>query len=447
MMIDRKDLEYTVIGTILSNSDALKPIQRSLKPKDFSVQECSILYEIFLSLSEREINISLLTVSKEISDRNLKLFEESETNLSDYLDYDVGTTAVIGLATQLAEEATLNLVVRKIRNEFLPQVENKGYQLTSAIEQLSGIIKDANYFGSNNTLSFGEDLTEQVKLYKSRISSDIVLFGIQKLDEKIITLAPSETLIIAGRPGGGKSALAVQGAISNVLLGKKVGFISMEMPIAQIVIRSLSYLASFDSFKLQTMSFDEIFNSPHFKKYLNIITNGNLVVDDSPPFTIQSVVRKIREMVYTHNVNYVILDYVQLMDAKAENRNMALTEISRQIKLLAKELSIPIVMLAQLSRAVTQRLSAEPDLSDLRESGALEQDASLVAFIYPDLKGKEFSSDEDEERYLKTQLEVPVILKIAKQRNGPADFKEYLIFKKQFGQFVLKDKHNSTYIQ
>ena len=446
-MIDRKDLEYTVIGTILSNSDALKPIQRSLKPKDFSVQECSILYEIFLSLAEREINISLLTVSKEISDRNLKLFEESETNLSDYLDYDVGTTAVIGLATQLAEEATLNLVVRKIRNEFLPQVENKGYQLTSAIEQLSGIIKDANYFGGNNTLVTSDIMVEQFRLYKSLIKGNLNLFGIPKIDRQIITMTPGETLIIAARSGFGKSTIAIMGAVENMLIGNKVGFLSLEMPFAQIFIKMISYLASFDSFKLQDMSFDSIMNSPHFKKYIDIITNGNLVVDDTPPFSLNAVIRKIREMVYTHKVDYVILDYVQLMTVKAENRNLALTEISRELKLLSKELNIPIVMLAQLSREAARSLTQEPDLTHLRESGALEQDASLVAFIYPDLKGMEFASSDDEDSYLKTQSEVPVILKIAKQRNGPADFKEYLIFKKPFGQFVLKDKHSATYIQ
>jgi replicative DNA helicase len=252
-----------------------------------------------------------------------------------------------------------------------------------------------------------------------------VLTGFIDLDRLLTGMQPSDFLIIAGRPGMGKTSFMLSAVRNTALTYKKhVAIFSLEMSNEQLVQRLLSQETGIDSQRLRTGKLQED-EWPVFTHAIEVLNGTHIFLDDTPALTPLQLRTKCRRMHAEYRLDLVVVDYLQLMTigGRSENRVQEVSNISRNLKVLARELNIPVLAAAQLSRAVEQRTDKEPQLSDLRESGSLEQDADVVMFIHRP------------EAYEKDTLRQNIAqIKIAKHRNGPTGTVE-LVFMNQLAKF------------
>jgi len=242
------------------------------------------------------------------------------------------------------------------------------------------------------------------------------------------------------------TAFMLQSALNNAFRGNRVGFLSMEMERPKLLNRLVSHEATISGTKIVRMSPEEFMSDSKLVSTLERITNLPIFIDDTGPWTSETVPQKIRKMFYEYQCNLIYVDYIGLIAGAgtlaAAPKNQQISAISAQLKGLASELSIPILAASQLNRDVEKRADNRPFLADLRDSGSLEQDASIVAFLYPNV-GKEVNPDENPKLF-ESITELPVTLEIAKQRNGPINSYE-LVFYKKYGRFRSRDEVNATY--
>jgi replicative DNA helicase len=244
------------------------------------------------------------------------------------------------------------------------------------------------------------------------------------LDRLLSGLQPSDLLIIAGRPGQGKTGFMMSVAKNAAQRRKHVAIFSLEMANEQLVQRLISQETGIDSQRLRTGKLNEE-EWPVFAHSIEVLGETRIFLDDTPAITPLQLRTKCRRLHMEFNLDLIIIDYIQLMSsgARSENRVQEVSFISRQLKVLAKELNVPVLAAAQLSRAVEQRADKRPVLSDLRESGSLEQDADVVMFIYrPDQYEKD------------TAMQNVAEIIVAKHRNGPVGSVQ-LIFRPQLAKF------------
>lgn len=248
--------------------------------------------------------------------------------------------------------------------------------------------------------------------------------GFIDLDRMLTGLQPSDLLIIAGRPGQGKTAFMLSIARNAAQRKKHVAIFSLEMSNEQLVQRLISQETGIDSQRLRTGKLQEN-EWPLFAHAIEVLSDTHIYLDDTPAISPLQLRTKCRRIHMEYNLDLVIIDYIQLMSSgmKSENRVQEVSYISRQLKILAKELNVPVLAAAQLSRSVEQRADKRPVLSDLRESGSLEQDADIVMFLYrPDQYEKESAKQNVSE------------IMISKHRNGPVGSVE-LIFRPSMTKF------------
>jgi replicative DNA helicase len=251
--------------------------------------------------------------------------------------------------------------------------------------------------------------------------------GFFDLDEMTAGFQPSDMVILAARPSMGKTSLALNMAQNAAKVGKTVGIFSLEMSKEQLFLRMITSEAMIDAHRFRTGHLTEK-DYGRLSHALGTLAEQSVFIDDSPGIGILEMRAKCRRLASQHSLDLLIIDYIQLMQGRGrfESRQQELTSISRSVKILAKELTVPIIALSQLSRAPESRTDHRPQLSDLRESGALEQDADLVMFIYrPEVYDKEETKPED-------QGIAEVI--IGKHRNGPIGSVK-LTFLNQFTRF------------
>jgi replicative DNA helicase len=272
-------------------------------------------------------------------------------------------------------------------------------------------------------------------LYTNQGAAMGVPTSFSDLDRMCTGLQPSDLIILAGRPGMGKTALGLGIGYSAALKQNiPVAVFSMEMSREQLVQRILCAEAKVDQHRLRTGDLaEEDWRKLHETK--DKIANIPIFIDDTPGITVRQVRAKARQLKAEKGLGLIVIDYLQLMQAskKVENRQQEISEISRSLKGLAKELNVPVLALAQLSRSVEQRDKKRPIMSDLRESGSLEQDADLVMFIYRD----EYYNRDSEKKGIAEII-------IAKHRNGPTGYVE-LGFLKEYTKFVHLLKNPDEY--
>ena len=247
------------------------------------------------------------------------------------------------------------------------------------------------------------------------------------IDNITAGLQPSDLIIIAGRPSMGKTSLALGMAEHAAIRANlTVGIFSLEMSKVQLVLRMLSSQASLDSHALRTGQLDRHAEWSQLVDAANRLASAKIFIDDSGGMTVQQMRGKARRLKAEHGLDLLIIDYLQLMQGRSdsESRQQEISDISRSLKALAKELDIPVVALSQLSRAVENRTDKRPVLSDLRESGAIEQDADVVMFIY---REEVYNPDTEEKRNIADIL-------IRKHRNGPTGDRQ-LTFLEQYAKF------------
>jgi replicative DNA helicase len=424
-----REAEEAVIGSVLINPEAYYDVAQFLQADDFYIERHRWIWETFNRLHERRVPIDFLTVSEELE----QLGQLAEVGGPAYL-----TALINNVPTSLHATAYGRLVEEtSVRRRMLTAAQNiakLAYQENTGIEAVMDEAEKAVFGVSERRMTRDLQTIRQVVgevydridlLYHRPEEIMGVPTGFYDLDKLLGGLQPSDFLIIAGRPGTGKTAFMLSAAKTAAQSYKKhVAIFSLEMSNEQLVQRLIAQETGIDTQRLRTGKLEEN-EWPIFIEAIEKLRETHIFLDDTPGLTPLQLRTKSRRLHLEYNLDLVIVDYIQLMSsgARAENRVQEVSFISRNLKILARELNVPVLAAAQLSRAIEQRADKEPQLSDLRESGSLEQDADIVMFIHrPELYEKDT---------LKQNL---AQIKVAKHRNGPVGNVE-MVFRSNLAKF------------
>ena len=442
------DLEEAVLGAMLIDEKGVNEIIDILSPEVFYKKSHQLIYESIQRLFRESEPIDLLTVSADLKkNNNFEIIGGDFYLIS--LSQKVSSSAHIEYHSRIIQQKFIQRKLITISNEIISKSYNESTDVIDLLDEAESKLYDIaqnNIKGSSET---AQNLVIQAKNRIEEISKQEGLSGIstgfEKLDRLTSGWQPSDLIIVAARPGMGKTALALSMA-RNVSVQKKipVAFFSLEMSSVQLITRLISSETGLSSDKLRTGKLAD-----HEWQQLNIkvsdLESAPLYIDDSAALTIFELRAKARRLASSHGIKLIIIDYLQLMNLgssnKAGNREQEISTISRNLKALAKELNIPVIALSQLSRAVETRGGTKrPILSDLRESGAIEQDADIVSFLYrPEYYGiTEWDDD------MKTPSEGQGEFIVAKHRNGALDSIK-LKFVANLGKFEDIDSFDSPF--
>ena len=409
-----REAEEAVVGAVLINPEVYYDITQFLQPDDFYIHRHRWIWEAFTSLHEQRIPIDLLTLSEEL-DRRGQLEELGGRAFLTALVNQVPTSLnavsyahiVEGHAIRRRMIAAANSIASVAYNEDL-KVDNVMDEAEKAVFNVSERRLRHEVLPIKNVLSAYYDRIDDL----ARRGEDIygVPTGFIDLDKVLGGLQPSDLLIIAGRPGQGKTGFLLSVAKNAALIHKKhVAVFSLEMSNEQVAQRLIAQQTGIDSQRLRSGRLEGD-DWGLFTQAIEVMSETKIFLDDTPALTPLQLRTKCRRLHLEHRLDLILVDYLQLMagDTRTENRVQEVSYISRNLKVLARELNVPVLAAAQLSRAVEQRADKEPQLSDLRESGSLEQDSDIVMFLYrPD----EWENDESKRNLVR--------LKVSKHRNGP----------------------------
>ncbi|MBE0683610.1 MAG: replicative DNA helicase [Anaerolineales bacterium] len=423
-----REAEEAVVGAVLINSEVYYDVAQFLSADDFYIHRNKWIWEAFSRLHEQRIPVDLLTLSEELE----RAGQLAEIGGSAYL-----TSLINQVPTSLNAEAYGRIVeensIRRKMINAANQIASLAYK-GSTIDNVMNEAEKAVFNVSEKRLKHDlQPIRNVLSTYYDRIDDlskrpdDFhgVPTGFYDLDKLLGGLQPSDLLIIAGRPGQGKTGFLLSIAKNAALTHKKhVAIFSLEMSNEQVVQRLIAQETGIDSQRLRTGKLLEN-EWPLFTHAIEVFSDTHIYLDDTPAITPLQLRTKCRRLHMEFGIDLVIVDYLQLMggDSRSDNRVQEVSHISRSLKVLARELNVPVLTAAQLSRAVEQRTDKRPVLSDLRESGSLEQDADIVMFIYrPD----QYEKDSDKQN-------VAQIL-VSKHRNGPVGEVE-LIFRGALAKF------------
>lgn len=433
------ELEEAVLGALMLEKNAAERVMDLLHPNCFYSDKHKVVFEAIKKLFADGEPIDLLTVKNQLAKNGT-------------LEMAGGSVSIARLTNKVASAANLefhsHLLIEKFIQRSLIQVSteigkeayeetNDAFQLLDNAEKRLYAIKDESLKKNFNSI---DDLVakaiEQIESAKS--SSDTITgvpTGFNSLDKITNGFQKSDLIILAGRPGMGKTAFALTAARNAaVMFNKPVAVFSLEMSAVQLVTRLISGEVELSGEKLRQGNLSE-FEMEQLLHKMNALSQANIFIDDTPQLTIFDLKAKARRLKQQKNIELIVIDYLQLMrsdEGSAKNREQEISHISRSLKGLAKELDIPIIALAQLSRAVEQRPDKKPILSDLRESGSIEQDADIVGFIY---RPEYYGITQDEEG---NSMEGIASVDIAKHRNG-ATKSAFVRFKKEYAKFENLD--------
>ena len=424
-----REAEEAVVGAVFINSEVYYDVAQFLSADDFYIHRHKWIWDAFTSLHEQRIPIDLLTVSDELDRRD----QLSEVGGPAYL-----TSLVNQVPSSLNAESYGRIVeshsIRRKMINAANQIASIAYNEQTNVMDVMDEAEKAVFNVSERRLKHDlQPIKSVLSEYYDRID-DLAkrpeeFFGVPTgfidLDKMLTGLQPSDLLIIAGRPGQGKTGFLLSVAKNAALTHKKhVAIFSLEMSNEQVVQRLIAQETGIDSQRLRTGKIGE-HEWPLFTHSIEVFGDTHIYLDDTPAITPLQLRTKCRRLHMEFGLDLVIVDYLQLMggDTRNDNRVQEVSYISRNLKVLARELNVPVLAAAQLSRAVEQRSDKRPVLSDLRESGSLEQDADIVMFIYrPDQYEKE------------TDKQNVAEIIISKHRNGPVGSVE-LIFRNTLAKF------------
>lgn len=426
------EAEQSLLGSLLIDKDAIVRISEILRPTNFyRSEQHGLIFEAIQALFDRREPIDLVTVTEELKRKSVY----DKIGGSAYL------TSLVNVVPTSAHIEYYAKIIRDhaLRRNLISQATNliqKAYDEARAVEDLleeaeAGIFSLSQEHVNRDFLPIKDALTESFdrldELQKSSGKLRGVPTGFRDLDSKLAGMQDSNLIILASRPGQGKTSMALNIAqYVGVTAGLPVGIFSLEMSQEELVDRLLVGQADIDSWKLKTGRLDE----KDFDKLslaMGELAEAPIFIDDTPGITISEMRTKARRLQVEHGLKFLIVDYLQLVHGRnLENRVQEVSEISQNLKNLARELKIPVLAISQLSRAVEQRGTRKPQLADLRESGAIEQDADVVMFIWR----------EDPEH------PEQVILDIQKHRNGSTG-EINLIFRADRTKFYGMEKTRS----
>lgn len=431
------EAEQSVLGSFLIDKDALLKVADFLSPDDFYRDDHSIIYSAILKLYEKRKPIDVLTLT-DLLEKEKKLKEVGGASYLTTLVNGVPTAAnVVTYAQIIQQKATLRRMISAASN-----IAELGYDEDTEIESLLDKAESMLYGVSQKYVKqyftpvkdvLAESFDRIDKLHKEKGVLRGVPTGLRDLDNLLAGLQNSDLIILAARPSIGKSSLALN-FIDHIACDQKipVAIFSLEMSKEQIIDRLLCLRGSVDSWKLRTGNLDDDdFGKLNYA--MGVLSEAPVFIDDSPIVNAMEIRTKARRLKADHGLGLVVIDYMQLLSGGAryqnsDSRAQEVSEISRNLKGLARELNVPVLAISQLSRAVEHRPDKRPMLADLRESGSIEQDADVVMFIYRD-------------DYYDKETENPNIAEVLvrKHRNGPTG-DVTLFWKPEYMRFATLDK-------
>lgn len=435
------DAERTIIGALLLDPEAIIKVSDFLQVDDFYDATYKALFEAIMSLYQSHEPIDFVTVANKLADAKL-LEKVGGTAFLAELAAEVPTSSHIYQYGQIVKSKAVH---RKIINAGRT-ITGLGYEESRPIAEILDDVEKTVFAITNTMLKekfihIREILEMRYEKFAEMHESGDeehmkgVPTGFAGLDAKLSGLHPSDLVILAARPAMGKTSLALNIAMNAAVKSKKtVGVFSLEMSKEQLVDRLFASMLGVDSWKLQRGKLDDS-DFQNMGPIMDEMNNANIFIDDSVASSMPELRTKARRLQMEHGLDLIIIDYLQLMStgnaSYAGNRVQEISEISRNIKKIARELHVPIIALSQLSRAVESRPGNIPTLSDLRDSGSIEQDADVVLMMY-----REDYYEEDSDREGITDIF------IRKHRNGPIGRVE-LLFKAEQMRFYDIDKEHS----
>ena len=411
------EAEQSVIGGLMLDNRAWDEIADIVNEQDFYRHDHALILRAINALAEEQQPYDVVTVSEWIGARG-DLESIGGLAYLSILANDTPTAVNIKAYANIVREYSILRSLIQVGNEISASAYNAdgrpSKELVDEAERKVFLIAEQGAGNRQGFEAINELLGRAVKRVEEMYRSDTALTGIAtgftNFDDKTSGLQKSDLVIIAGRPSMGKTSFAMNLA-EHVALNNEnsVAVFSMEMPGEQLALRMMSSLGRIDSHNLRTGKLDD-HDWPRLISSVNMLSKAKLFIDDSPALTPTELRARTRRLKREHGLDLVIIDYLQLMQVggTTENRATEISEISRSLKALAKELQVPIIALSQLNRSVEQRPDKRPVMSDLRESGSIEQDADVILFIYRDEVYNPDSNDKGTAEII-----------IRKQRNGP----------------------------
>lgn len=421
--------EQATLGSIILDKDSILNCIEILQAEDFYRNSHQVIYQCALDLFEKNQAVDLVTLTEELNKRK-QLEEVGGASYLTTLMNSVPTAANVIYYAKIVEQKA---ILRKLINHAT-QIVTMGYEEQEdarvLLDKAENLIFDVSQQKIEHSFSpIKELLTESFEKIEDLYHRDNFITGVPtgfiELDEITTGFQQSELIIIAGRPSMGKTAFCLNIAQNAAMQHKiPVAIFSLEMSKAQIVQRMLCSEARIDTHALRRGRMPEE-DWPKLSMAAGRLSSSPIFIDDTAGISPLEIKAKSRRLKARHDLGLILVDYLQLIQTglKIENRQQEISQISRSLKGLARELNVPVVAVSQLSRAVEQRSSQVPRLSDLRESGAIEQDADVVAFLY-------------REEYYKPKSSKKGIAEVivSKQRNGPTGTLE-LAFLKEYTRF------------
>ncbi|MBQ2679050.1 MAG: replicative DNA helicase [Firmicutes bacterium] len=428
------EAEQAVLSSILMDKEAIITASEILKPEDFYNPANQAVFEAARELFAKNIPIDAITIKDKLIEKGV--FEEigglpyiasitsasaNSVNIKHYADIVEGKSILRSLISASSEISGHSYKSDEDVNQILDLAEKSIFDISQKRHTGSAV------HISDITVSVFEKIEEA---YANGKKITGVPTGFMDFDFKTAGLQPSDLILIAARPSMGKTALALN-IVQNAAIrqGIPVAVFSLEMSSNQLVNRILCSEAMVDAQKVKTGNLTED-DWPKLIEAMGPISEAPIYIDDTPGITPMELRAKCRRLKIEHGIGLVVIDYLQLMssDSGRDSRQQEISEISRSLKAIAREMDVPVIALSQLSRACEQRSDKRPMLSDLRESGAIEQDADIVAFLY-----------REEYYFPDTEKKNQAELIIAKQRNGPTGTVD-LMWLNQYTKFTSKAK-------
>ena len=409
------EAEKSVLGAAMLSKDALFDVMEVVKPADFYDENHKEIFQAMIDLNRKNAPVDALTVAEELKKRTSLEMVGGRAYIASLSSMTPTTSNAMEYGRIVAEKASVRRLI-----ETADDIVTKGYDGTMDANQMldyaeSGIFEISQARQKGQYSHIRDVLVENLAIIDRAEQMDGGLTGIttgfSKLDEMTSGMQKSDLIILAARPAMGKTAFALSLARNAAVKGKaSVMIFSLEMAKEQLTQRLLSMESKVDLQTLKTGRLERR-DWDDLNVALDILSNSNIHIDDTAGISIMEMKSKCRRLKAEAGLDLVIIDYLQLMnpEGKADSRTQEISVISRNLKLLARELDCPVLVLSQLSRAPEQRTDHRPMLSDLRESGSIEQDADIVIFLYRD----EYYNKEDTEK----PGECEVI--VAKHRSGP----------------------------
>ena len=443
VMPNNLEAEESVLGACFLSKYALQKATENLLPESFYNEKNAKIFSSMLALQEEKTPIDLTTITSYLKKKNELNEVGGVEYLTEVLNF-VPTASNVDYYIQTVEETA---ILRKLI-ETANDIATEGYRndesineiLDSSEKKILSIVKNrksSEFRSIKEVLAKTQSDLERLSEYKNEITG--LATGWYDLDKLTTGLHPNEFIIIAARPAMGKTAFALNLATHAAMTqNKSVAVFNLEMSAEQLAMRILSSLGQIEGFKLRT---GNLMNNDwkRINEAVSQLSNTNLVIDDTPGITIGEIRAKCRRLASSEKgLALVVIDYLQLISGGKNygaNRQQEVSDISRSLKTLAMELNVPIIALSQLSRSVEGREDKRPIMSDLRESGSIEQDADIVSFLYRDDYYNKEARTEDN-----TSISELII---GKHRNGPTATIE-LLFKKNTSTFLnlKREKEN-----